>query len=75
MTNRSLGERDNPSCSHLNQLSALGPPLNQGVPDHPAQKVIRVTTLHHTHFENILFLKTHAFSQIICNKDIKEYKD
>jgi hypothetical protein len=37
--------------------------------------VIRVTTLHHTHFEKHFLLKTHTFSQIICNKDVKEYKD
>jgi hypothetical protein len=34
-----------------------------------------VTTLHHTHFEKHFLLKTHTFSQIICNKDINEYKD
>jgi hypothetical protein len=63
-------------CSHLTRLSQhLRPSLNQGVPDHPIQKVIRVTTLHHTHFEKHFLLKTHTFSQIICNKDIKEYKD
>jgi hypothetical protein len=28
--------------------------LNQGVPDYPIQKVIRVNTLHHTLFENIV---------------------
>jgi hypothetical protein len=33
---------------------SLGPPLNPGVPDHPTQKVIRVNTLHHTLFENII---------------------
>jgi hypothetical protein len=49
----------------------LGPPLNQGVPDHPYSKVIRVTTLHHTHFEKHFLLKTHTFSQIICNKYVK----
>jgi hypothetical protein len=61
-------------CSHLNQLSlTLGPPLNQGVPDHPNHKVIRVKTLHHTHFEKHFLLKTHTFSQIICNKYIKDW--
>ena len=44
-------------------------------PDHPIQKVIRVTTLHHTHFGKHFLLKTHTFSQIICNKYVKEYKD
>jgi hypothetical protein len=34
-----------------------------------------VTTLHHTHVEKHFLLKTHIFYQIICNKDIKEYKD
>jgi hypothetical protein len=37
--------------------------------------VIRVTTRHHSHFEKHFLLKTHTFSQIICDKDIKDYKD
>jgi hypothetical protein len=32
----------------------LGPPLNQGVPDHPTHQVMRVNTLHRTLFENIV---------------------
>ena len=28
-------------------------PLNQGVPDHPTHQVMRVSTLHRTHLENI----------------------
>jgi hypothetical protein len=52
--------------------NALGPPLNQGVPDYPTHKVIRVKTLHHTHFEKHFLLKTHTLSQIICNKYIKD---
>jgi hypothetical protein len=60
-------------CSHLTRLSQhLRPPLNQGVPDHPYSKVIRVKTLHPTHFEKHFLLKTHTFSQIICNKYIKD---
>jgi hypothetical protein len=60
-------------CSRLNQLSHHHrPSLNQGVPDHPTHKVIRVKTLHHTHFEKHFLLKTHTFSQIICNKYIKD---
>jgi hypothetical protein len=60
-------------CSRLNQLShPLRPSLNQGVPDHRYSKVIRVKTLHHTHFEKHFVLKTHTFSQIICNKYIKD---
>jgi hypothetical protein len=49
MTNRSLDEGDNPSCSHLTQLSHhLGALPNQGVLDHPTQVVISVITLHCT---------------------------
>jgi hypothetical protein len=33
-----------------------------------AIEVIRVKTLQHTHFEKHFLLKTHTFSQIICNK-------
>jgi hypothetical protein len=35
--------------------------------------VMRVKTLHHTHFEKHFLLKTHTFSQIICNKYIKDW--
>jgi hypothetical protein len=34
--------------------------------------VIRVKTLHHTYFEKHFLLKTHTFSQIVCNKYIKD---
>jgi hypothetical protein len=75
MTNRSLGERDNPSCSHLNQLSHhLRPSPKLGSPWSSRSRVMRVTTLHHTHFGKHFLLKTHTFSQIICNKYVKEYK-
>jgi hypothetical protein len=59
MTNRSLYEGDNPSCSHLTQLSHhLKALLNQGVPNHPTQMVIRVITLHQTYFEKHFSLET-----------------
>jgi hypothetical protein len=35
-------------------------------------KVIRVKTLHHTHFEKHFLLKTHTFSQIIWNIYIRD---
>jgi hypothetical protein len=65
---------DNPSAhTKTSWAITLGPPLNQGVPDHPYSEVMRVKTLHHTHFEKHFLLKTHTFSQIICNKYIKDW--
>jgi hypothetical protein len=55
MTNRSLYEgtifllTPNPA-----EPTPEAPPLNQGVPYYPTQKVIRVNTLHHTLFENVI---------------------
>jgi hypothetical protein len=65
MTNRSLDEGDNPSCSHLTRLSHHLKALpNQGVPNHPTQMVIRVITLHHTHFEKHFSLETITLTHI-----------
>ena len=63
-------------CSHLTQLRQHPRPSPK--PESPwssRSKVIRVITLHHTHFGKHFLLKTHTFSQIICNKYVKEYKD
>jgi hypothetical protein len=50
-------------CSRLNQLSQhLRPSLNQGVPDHPTPKVMRVNTLHRT----FPFLKEILFEETYC---------